>query len=99
MAGVNMYRGKYRALIHSQGKTYHLGTYKTLEEAAAVRKKAEECLFGEFLEFYGHWKEKADANPQWGQENPVSISVSRTETGGVSYFDVAKAGLRIIKVG
>lgn len=81
VTGVNMYRGKYRALIHFQGKTYHLGTYKTLEEAAAVRKKAEECLFGEFLEFYDQWKEKADADPEWGKENPVSISVSRTETG------------------
>ncbi|MCD7801867.1 MAG: hypothetical protein LUH09_03010 [Clostridiales bacterium] len=62
VTGVNMYRGRYRALIHFQGKRYNLGIYKTLEEAAAVRKKA-------------------DADPKWGQENPVSISVSRTETG------------------
>ncbi len=81
VTGVNMYRGKYKAQIHFQGKTYRLGTYQTLEEAAAVRKKAEECLFGAFLEFYDQWKEKADANPQWGQENPIHISVSRTETG------------------
>lgn len=76
-----MYRGKYKALIHFQKKTYCLGTYKTLEEAAAVRKKAEECLFDGFLEFYDQWKEKADADPQWGQENPVHISVNRTESG------------------
>ncbi len=81
VTGVNMYRGKYKALIHFQGETYCLGTYKTLEEAASVRKKAEESLFGEFLEFYDRWREKADADPQWGLENPVNISVSRTETG------------------
>lgn len=81
VTGVTMFRGKYKAIICFQGKRYNLGTYKTLEEAAAARKKAEECLFGEFLEFYDQWKEKADANPEWGQENPVSISVSRTETG------------------
>lgn len=81
VTGVNMYRGKYRAIIHFQGTTYRLGTYKTLEEAATVRKKAEECLFGEFLEFYDQWKKKADADPQWGAENPLSVSVCRTDTG------------------
>lgn len=39
------------------------------------------ALFELRLKFCDKWKEKADANPQWGQENPVSISVSRTETG------------------
>ncbi|MCD7801304.1 MAG: transcriptional regulator [Clostridiales bacterium] len=81
VTGVNLYRGKYKAVIHFQGKKYCLGTYRTMEEAAAARKKAEECLYGEFLTFYDQWKEKADASPEWGQENPFHISVSRTETG------------------
>ncbi|MCD8230384.1 MAG: transcriptional regulator, partial [Clostridiales bacterium] len=82
VTGVTMYRGKYKATIHFQGKTYCLGTYASLAEAAAARKEAEESLFGEFLDFYGKWKEKAEADPDWGKENPVSFSVTRTDTGG-----------------
>lgn len=81
VTGVNPFRGKYKAVIYFQRKKYNLGTYRTLEEAAAVRKKAEESIYGKFLEFYDKWKEKADANPEWGRENPVSVSVSRSETG------------------
>ncbi len=81
VTGVNMYRGKYKAIIHFQGKTYNLGTYRTLEEASAVRKKAEDTLYGGFLDFYGQWKQKAEADPEWAKENPVSVTVSRTETG------------------
>lgn len=84
VTGVNMYRGKYKAIIHFQGKTYNLGTYLTLEEASAVRKKAEDTLYGEFLEFYDRWKQRADTDPEWGRENEVSISVSRKETGEFS---------------
>ncbi|MCD8230647.1 MAG: transcriptional regulator [Clostridiales bacterium] len=86
VTGVNMYRGKYKAKIHFQKKTYCLGTYQTLEEAASVRKEAEECLFGEFLGFYEKWKERAGANPEWAAENPISFVVNRDETG---YFHVS----------
>ncbi|MCD7751035.1 MAG: transcriptional regulator [Lachnospiraceae bacterium] len=81
VTGVNMYRGKYKAMIHFQKKTYCLGTYRTLEEAASVRKEAEECLYGEFLSFYEKWNEKASANPEWAADNPVSFVVNRDETG------------------
>ncbi len=81
VTGVNMYRGKYRALIRFQGKTYRLGTYRTLEEAAEVRKDAEECLFGTFLDFYDKWKKKADADQEWAKANPVSVNVQQGEDG------------------
>ncbi len=81
VTGVNPYRGKYKAVIHFQGKTYRLGIFATVEEAAAARRKAEECLYGEFLEFYDQWRAIADADPEWAQAHPVQISVNRTETG------------------
>lgn len=36
----------YKALIYVNGKTHYLGTYKTFEEAYAVRIKAEKEYFG-----------------------------------------------------
>lgn len=50
--GVVAYRGKWRAQITFKGKNYVLGAYEKIEDAAAVRKKAEEKIFGEFLEWY-----------------------------------------------
>lgn len=44
--------GKYRARITFQGKTYYLGQYENIEEAAKSRKRAEEEIFGNFLEWY-----------------------------------------------
>lgn len=50
--GVISFRGKWRAQITFKGKTYNLGTYIKVEDAAAARKEAEEKIFGEFLEWY-----------------------------------------------
>lgn len=52
VTGVFMVRGRWRAAITFQKKTYYLGEYDTLEEAAFVRRRAEDRLFGEFLEWY-----------------------------------------------
>ena len=41
VTGVNKHGSKYRARIDVDGKTVDLGCYKTLEEAAAVRREAE----------------------------------------------------------
>lgn len=41
-------RGKWTAYIQAGGIKYHLGTYDTEVEAIAVRKEAEENLFGDF---------------------------------------------------
>ena len=45
-------KGKWMAQINFQKKHYYLGRYNTKEEAAAVRKIAEEKLFGDFLKWY-----------------------------------------------
>ena len=45
-------RHKYHAQITFKGKVYNLGFYEKLEEAKQVREKAEEELFGKFLEEY-----------------------------------------------
>ena len=44
--------GRYYASIRFKGKKYSLGGYGTLEEAAAVRHKAEQLLYGEWLDYY-----------------------------------------------
>lgn len=45
-------KGKWAAYINFQKKHYYLGRYDTKEEAATVRKIAEEKLFGNFLNWY-----------------------------------------------
>lgn len=52
--GVSLNRrtGKWCASIRLRSKLYWLGSYRTIEEAASVRKQAEEKFFGEFLEWY-----------------------------------------------
>jgi hypothetical protein len=50
------YRAKQKrwiASIRLAGKEYHLGTFKTLEEAAEARREAEVQLFNPVLEKYG----------------------------------------------
>lgn len=54
----------YWANIVFQGKRYHLGSYKDIEEAKRAREKAEEILYGSFLEHY-----EADLKPQIEAEN------------------------------
>ena len=45
-------RQRWAAFIYFQRKTYFLGQYDKLEEAALVRKEAEERVFGNFLDWY-----------------------------------------------
>ncbi|MCI6867820.1 MAG: transcriptional regulator [Lachnospiraceae bacterium] len=51
-------RNKWIAQIMFKRKCYNLGGYDTLEEAAQVRKIAEDKLFGDFLEWYRQEQEK-----------------------------------------
>lgn len=76
-----MIRGKFRAEINFQQKTYYLGTYTSLERASSVRKQAEQLLHKDFLQFYEKWKQKADSDPIWKEENPISISVQQKKYG------------------
>ena len=50
--GVYKYGNGFVAKIAFKKKTYNLGVYSTLEAAAEARKKAEDRLHGEFLEWY-----------------------------------------------
>ena len=43
---------KWVAQIAFKGKTHYLGAFSKIEEAVAARKKAEERIYGEFLEQY-----------------------------------------------
>lgn len=49
---------KYCATIGFQKKHYYLGSYHRIEEAAAVRKIAEDKIFGGFLTWYEEHKEE-----------------------------------------
>lgn len=44
--------GKYVAYIGFKGKLYNLGSYAKLEDAKRARERAEEEMFGNFLEWY-----------------------------------------------
>ena len=44
--------GKYRAVIHFQKRRYPLGSFDSLEEAAAARRTAESKIYGDFLAWY-----------------------------------------------
>lgn len=75
--GVYLVRGKYMAKIVFQKKQYFLGTYEKIEDAAKARKEAEKVLFEDVAEYYEKWKQCADADPQWAEENPIQIDVIR----------------------
>lgn len=70
-------RGRFVVSIGFQKKHYFLGYYKTLEEAAAVRREAEETLNDQVSDFYVRWKQRADADPDWAEMNPIQIEVEK----------------------
>ena len=47
---LNKKTGKWVAQITFKGKTHYLGAFSSIDEAARVRKKAADRVFGEFLE-------------------------------------------------
>lgn len=81
VTGVCRKRGRYEVNITFQRKMYYLGSYDRLETAVQVRRDAEELLHGNVLKFYEEWKRRADADPHWGDENPIAIKVRKTEDG------------------
>lgn len=50
--GVTFSNGRYIATITFRKQHYYLGRYELIVEAALARKKAEEVLYGEWLEHY-----------------------------------------------
>lgn len=79
VTGVYLVQGYYRAEIGFQGKHYLLGSYKKLETAAAVRKEAEKVLHEQFLTFYDAWKQRADQDAAWAEDNPISVTVRQRD--------------------
>ncbi len=77
--GVYFIKGKYVAKIVFQKKAYYLGTYVNMEDAVQARKDAEEAVFQTALPFYAAWKRKAEGDPDWAAENPVSVKVLRNQ--------------------
>ena len=80
--GVSLLKsGRYRVSIGFQGKNYHLGSYRDLDEAVAVRKCAEEQIHHRFIKSYYAWKERADTDPEWAAKNPLHFRVERKGDG------------------
>ena len=79
--GVYLIRGKYVAKIVFQKKQYFLGTYENIEDAAQARREAEEVLFDGVAEHYRKWKEIADTDPEWAEQNPVQVIVNKAGQG------------------
>lgn len=52
--GYNKRKSQWYASITFCGKTYWLGYFHNKEDAAKVRKQAEEKLYGDFLEWYNN---------------------------------------------
>ena len=62
-----------------QKKQYFLGTYDNIEDAAEARKEAEEVLFDGVAEHYQKWKEYADNDPDWAEQNPIQVIVNQQD--------------------
>ena len=75
--GVYWIRGRWVAKIVFQKKAYYLGTFDKFEEAVAARKQAEDMINRGTVAHYDRWKAKAEADPAWGEANPMEIRVSR----------------------
>lgn len=83
VTGVHFVKGRYLAKIIFQKKQYYLGTYSTLQEAAAVRRQAEKLLKDDVVAYYEQWAERAVSDPTWAKENPIHFHVSKDGTGSL----------------
>lgn len=81
VTGVYRKRGRFVAEIRFQGKTYYLGSYEKIEDAALVRRRASEELHKSTVQFYDAWKRRAEMEPGWAQENPIRIQVEKRDNG------------------
>nr|WP_296836925.1 transcriptional regulator [uncultured Marvinbryantia sp.] len=74
-------RGGYRVNIGFKGRRFYLGRYKTFDEAVKVRLEAEEMIHGGFVRSYRLWNEKAQADAEWAQQNPLVFEVVKEKDG------------------
>ena len=82
--GVYLIKGKYVAKIVFQQKAYYLGTYENIEQAIKARKEAEHLLFDGTASHYERWKARAETDPEWAEENPLQIIVSKKNSNELS---------------
>lgn len=75
--GVYLIKGKFVAKLVFQKKAYHLGTYKTFDEAVEARQKADKVLREKIVDYYAIWNEKALSDPEWAKQNPINIKAKK----------------------
>lgn len=73
--------GRFRVTIGFKREKFYLGSYETMEEAVEIRKKAEKEIHEAFLDKYKKWQKKAEADPEWGKENPLQFRVEKGVNG------------------
>ena len=81
--GVYLIRGKYVAKIVFQKKAYVLGSFSDFEDAVQARKEAEEILFDGVTAYYDRWKNVAERDRLWADENPFQVFVEKSAIGGI----------------
>ena len=67
----------YKVSIGFKKKRYHVGTYKTYEEAVKHRLEVEEKIHEGFVKAYYEWKEKCDQDPGWEKTHPLIFEVEK----------------------
>lgn len=82
--GVYLVKGKWVAKIVFQKKQYYLGNFTDFNDAVQTRKEAEQMIRDGTVEHYARWKAKADADPEWAEDNPIEILVNKKPDAGIS---------------
>lgn len=67
----------FEAVIGLCGEHYWLGRFKTLEEAARMRKQAENQLHWPVVEAYQRWSAYEKNHSGWAEEHPLRFTVHR----------------------
>ena len=68
--------GHYRAGIGFKKQRYHIGTYKTFEEAVAARLEVEAAIHDKFVQAYYVWIEKYGSLPE-NEQPPLLFEVEK----------------------
>ncbi len=79
--GVYRIRGKYVAKIVFKKKQYILGQFDTLALAAEARKKAEQVIRENVVDYYEKWNRTAARDPDWAARNPIRIFAAKNPDG------------------
>lgn len=82
--GVYLIKGKWVAKIVFQKKQYYLGAFSDFTAAVQARKDAEDTIRDGTVTHYAKWKARADADPLWAKNNPVSIYVDKKQDNTIS---------------